>query len=168
MRIPITAITFVFFVLCLGCGPKAPAGFPKLYNCKIVVTKEGKPLSDATVMLLPESPTGAHATGGKTNSSGIAALRTTQGNYGKPGVPVGQYKIVLNKPVDIEGKLSDEEVNKMPTHERLQYSAEMARKASAMTPVIPFELTDAKRTPLTVEVTSAGGEATINIDEYSK
>jgi len=73
--------------------------------------------------------------------------------------------ILLNKPVDIEGKLSDEEVNKMPTHERLQYSAEMAKKASAMTPIIPADLTSVKKTPLNIEVTTAGGEASINADD---
>ena len=167
MKIRIFVVPFVLLALVLGCGPGAPQGFPKLYQCKITVTKDGKPLADASVILQPESPAGAYASGGKTNASGIATIRTTQGNYSAAGVPEGKHKIVLNKPVDIEGKLPDVEVNKMPTHERMQYMAEMVKKANAMTPVIPADLTNVTKTPLLVDVTTAnGGEATINIDEY--
>ena len=166
MRRLICALTLMFLIVNFGCGPRPPQGFPKLYQCKITVTKEGKPLANASVILQDESPSGAYASGGKTNASGVAVIRTTQGNYSATGAPEGKYKILLNKPVDIEGKLSDAEVNKMATHERLQYSAEMAKKAAAMTPIIPADLTSVKKTPLNLEVTTAGAEATINVDDY--
>jgi len=166
MRILVFVLFFMLLASASGCGPKAPQGFPKLFPCQITVTKDGKPLSEASVILMPESPSGAYASGGKTNSAGVAIIRTNQGDYTAIGAPEGKHKIILNKPVDIEGKLPDEEVNKMPTHERMQYMAEMVKKANAMTPVIPADLASTQKTPLNITVTSANGKANINIDEY--
>jgi len=95
-------------------------------------------------------------------------MRTTQGEYIAVGAPEGKHKIIINKAVDIEGKLPDAEVNKMPTHERMQYMAEMVKKANAMKAVIPADLASIQKTPLSIEVTSTGGEMTINIDDYDK
>ena len=153
-------------LLLVGCGPKKPDGFPPVFPCKVTVTKEGKPLADVSVILMPEQAGGAHASGGKTDSSGVAVVRTNQANYLAAGAPEGQFKIILTKPVEPEGKLPDEEVNKMPGHERNKYAMEMLRKANAMKPIIPPNLTKADKTPLKLSITSSGGELSVNIDEF--
>lgn len=150
----------------LGCGPGAPTGFPKLHKCSITVMKEGKPLQDAAVSFVGGDSSAAYACGGKTDAAGVALIRTKQGTYVANGAPEGTFKITLFKAVEVEGRLPEEEVNKMPQHERINYAVEMQKKADAIPPVVPPALTAAKTTPLEITIASGGTDLTIDLDQY--
>ena len=167
MRRCFIVLVFMLFSLCFGCGPKAPEGFPRVYPCTITVNKEGKPLVDAAVTLLPETKgTGAWAIAGMTGADGVAAISTVQSTYTARGVPEGKYKVTVTKVVLPEGRLSDEEIKKMPPPERMKYAAAQKAKMDKMPPVVPPVLHDSEKTPLTIEITSAGGELTIDVDQF--
>ncbi len=71
-----------------------PEDLPKLYPLELTFLQEGKPLSEATVTLLPEPPAGKWVAGGMTDASGKIHLKT-QGAY--PGVVLGNHRIVVSK-----------------------------------------------------------------------
>jgi len=97
----------ILSVLLLGCGPKTPAGLPKLYPCKVkIVDKSGAPVENVTVVATQAGSIWAGI--GLTDADGIAMLKTN-GIY--PGVPVGTYKIATTKYDVVVIKSGREEVS---------------------------------------------------------
>jgi hypothetical protein len=96
-------LPLVTFTLVLtGCGgePK-PAGLPKLHPVSLKFVQEGEPLDGVAVVLMPQSDS-KWASGGVTDTNGVAVLKT----HGKfVGVPAGKYKVRVHKQ-EISGEVS--------------------------------------------------------------
>jgi hypothetical protein len=95
MKTPFYLVTSIFYLVFLtGCHKtNIPPDLPKLVSCKITVQQEGKPLTDASVFLVPQDSSKWNATG-NTNKQGVAEM-FTHGMY--QGVVKGKYKVVLSK-----------------------------------------------------------------------
>jgi hypothetical protein len=101
-------IKFYCFVLCVfpaflltGCQEKTLPGMPKRYPASITIIQDGKPLTDAQVILINIDPTSNWSGGGNTDQNGIVRLRTL-GQF--DGIPEGTYKVGVSKieyPTDI-------------------------------------------------------------------
>jgi hypothetical protein len=104
MRIILFFVVSIAFLLQAGCGEDAsrPKDLPKLYSVNISITQESKPLEGAIVTLSSTTPSTYGMASGTTNASGTATLRT----YGYPGVPLGEYKVLVQK-VGVEGAKED-------------------------------------------------------------
>ena len=92
-------IPSLFILLFSGCGEPRPDGMPKLYPVTLTLEQEGKPLAEATVILVPQFPC-TWTVGGITDTSGRVQLKT----HGKhDGAPAGNFKICVRKTI-IEGE----------------------------------------------------------------
>ena len=77
-------------VLTAGCGYRRPGLMP----AQAVITLDGKPVAEATVMLVPTA--GGRPVSGVTDDAGRAVFST----YGsRDGIPAGDYKAVVSKRV---------------------------------------------------------------------
>ncbi|MDR3198622.1 MAG: hypothetical protein LBU34_12210 [Planctomycetaceae bacterium] len=103
---------FLFFIsifccLCFtiaGCSDKdsaKPEGFPTLYPVTLLLTQEGKPLTETTVTLISENQSLKWGTSGFSDAEGKIELKTG----GFVGVPVGKFKAVVTKTIS-EGDLN--------------------------------------------------------------
>ncbi len=78
-----------------GCSDRKPEGLPKLYSTTITITQEGKPLADASVLLIdPDGPNHRWGPSGITDGSGVATIKTDN-RY--PGAPAGKFKVLVSK-----------------------------------------------------------------------
>lgn len=130
-------LSFTIFcaVLCgalVGCGKKLPDGLPNLLPCSVIVTQEGKPLSDAAVALVPQD--GKWSANGVSDANGIAKMYTS-GQY--EGVVAGKYKVCITKTEIIPGK-------PLP-------NSDTSEPDQSFTLVEP-QYRDQKKTPLTVDI----------------
>jgi len=87
------ALVSVTMLLCLtGCGgPKKPDGFPPLYPCEVIITKNGVPLEGASVQF--NSSDARWPPAGTTDAQGVAVINTLS----HPGAPEGEYKVLVSK-----------------------------------------------------------------------
>ena len=96
----------------LGCGPKKPDGMPKLAPVVVTVVQEGTPLAEANVSFYAEAQENRQwACGGVTDASGKLTV-TTRGKY--PGMPLGKYKVTVEKTLVEDPPLTDEEFKATP------------------------------------------------------
>ena len=125
-----------------GCGVKA-------VPTKGVLTVAGKPLAKATVMFVPEDPTGTTATG-MTDAGGAFELTTFKSNDG--ALP-GTYKVTIlhSEPVELPPGLKTPE-------EVMAAESKAPRQAST----IPEQYTRPDQTPLKHRVPQ-DGDAKIDI-----
>lgn len=100
-------LSFVSCTLCValctafvGCGQELPDGMPELYPTTLTFTQEGKPLAEASVVLVPQFDC-AWMVSGLTDADGSVRLKT-HGKY--DGAPAGKFKICVTKTVS-EGEL---------------------------------------------------------------
>ncbi|MDR2170329.1 MAG: hypothetical protein LBP59_09320 [Planctomycetaceae bacterium] len=86
------------FICLAGCGDSSrPKDLPELFPCTIMITQDGKPLSDAIVKLISQTDIDAkYNPVTVTGIDGIVKMST----YGFAGVPAGKYKIVVIKNID--------------------------------------------------------------------
>ena len=132
------------FAFCVGfgggCGgPAKPDGLPELTPCRLVLTQEGKPLSDATTLLIyqGDGDAGRWAVAGVSNKKGVVEV-LTHGQF--KGALSGRYAVVVTK-------------------EETEQSGETAKVYSLVAP----EFTTPTSTPLTLEVGDAAVEETFDL-----
>lgn len=77
-----------------GCTSKRPADMPPLYDAKVTVIQDEKPLENASVALMPLEPEKKWSAGGRTDENGVAVL-SVHGRY--PGAAAGKYKVIVTK-----------------------------------------------------------------------
>jgi hypothetical protein len=121
----------VGMLLLAGCGP----GGPKTYPVTGKVTIQGQATADVAITFQPVDPAGPVASG-RSGADGSYTLYT--GVEGKPGAPVGKYKVVLS------GGGAQQDPSAM-------YSGAKGPPKAAEGPV-PKEYTSAATTPKEVEV----------------
>ncbi|GHT44480.1 hypothetical protein FACS189454_01970 [Planctomycetales bacterium] len=91
---------FLFFLLGFtvatlsGCGQRGLPGMPKLYPATLTVFQDGKPLENASVVLINVDPSSTWSAGGQTDANGIVRLQT-MGQF--KGIPEGTYSVAVSK-----------------------------------------------------------------------
>ena len=170
MRYSLTVLFFfVVMAFVAGCGPKVPEGMPKTYPCKIKVTKGGSPVSGANVLLFSDSLPGSLTTSGQTDSSGVAELHSTLGNYFTKGSPAGEMKVVIQKSPDIPAdlKLTPEQGANMTPPDANAHAAKVAKAMKAAPKIVPDKFSSPSTSPLkaTVEESKTGTEITFELDD---
>ena len=155
----ILCIAFVISLLS-GCDKPHPDGMPPLVGCTIILKySEGKPAQDVTVMLSPVSQgLEKWPSAGKTDASGKAKI-VTYGQY--PGVPEGEYKVVLKK-IEIVGEVNSEDGTAQQTEPIEYYSLVGTDYTKAET--TPLSLTVGKKS--VSETFDVGEEARILVDRF--
>ena len=121
------------------------------------------PIADADVILGLTNETSMCGVSGKTNSSGVAVIRTNRQNWQGTGAPVGEYIVTVAKVPKLEGGLSLAEWQALDPMEQERYNAEQARKHSALPREIPVELSEFNISPYRMTV-SKGGDNKLEID----
>lgn len=146
-------IVSLFFISLSGCGGTVrPDGMPPLHPATITVTQDGAPLSEATVMLLPQSPEMQRwSCGGITDSSGNVTL-STLGN--QPGVVAGKFTVTIAKtdadpPIPFEGEMT-----------KAQQEADAKRKVYDL---VDPKYASPKTSGLEIDVTSGKNAKTFDV-----
>jgi hypothetical protein len=104
---PLATIRWVAVGLLLaifaGCGQAGPDTIP----VSGVVTLDGMPCIDATIIFLPIDQTTGNGGRGVTDSEGkfVAHLHDNDSALGPPGLMAGTYKVLINKWVTPDGQL---------------------------------------------------------------
>ncbi|MDR2440945.1 MAG: carboxypeptidase-like regulatory domain-containing protein [Planctomycetaceae bacterium] len=161
----IFVISFILFLpVFSGCRQQRPEGMPATVPCQITVLKNGVPLAGIDVSLhLPEG-NGTLSFMALTNAQGIARIQTHSVSYKESGVPVGNYKVTIDKPVQLppdgvdDSKLSGKELNDYLT----KREAELEKIR-----IVPKWLTVSTSTPLEIKAEApTGGELTIDLKDF--
>jgi hypothetical protein len=84
----------------IGCDRGAPG--PPLVPVAGVVTLDGKPLTAADIMFVPQGETKGQGGVGRTDAAGAFELFTQDRQ--QKGAPVGSYRVIINKMVTPDGK----------------------------------------------------------------
>lgn len=82
----------------VGCGGRDP-NLPKLEPVSGTVTLDGRPLANASVTFVPSGTTRGTGATGVTGPDGKYTLMSR----GEPGVPAGDYRVVVSKLVLPDG-----------------------------------------------------------------
>ncbi|MDO5553318.1 MAG: hypothetical protein Q4G68_06115 [Planctomycetia bacterium] len=154
-------ISLISLCLTSGCNSARPDNFPKTVPFSLVVTRNGAPLDEANVQLIPSEASDV-VTGGITNAKGVVNLHTVRGGYSQSGAPIGTFKVTVKKKKIVPGELTEEEFLRLNDEEGNAYfkKIEIAEKNA---PVEVAEIfNSAETTPLVIEVT-AGGSETIEV-----
>jgi hypothetical protein len=107
----------------IGCGGSEEDSY-KLVRVSGTITKNGKPLSGAKVMFVPDA-------GNKISTPGVDETGP-EGNYllnfkGRTGVVAGKYKVTVEAPFEISGSKVPEELTKDPAGVMMLKFAQDAR-----------------------------------------
>ena len=161
------------FILTLtGCGPGIPKDMPKVYPCKITITKGGSPVEGASVLLVASSYPDSFAVAGRTDASGVAEIQSALGAYTSSGAPAGEATLVISKTPEAPESVRKpkEEIIKMTPPEQNAYSAQIAKAIAALPKIVPQALTSpaTSTAKITVKDDKAGTEMTLELDDYSK
>jgi len=159
-RLPVLSVCAIgLFVV--GCSDaNVPKDFPKTLPFTITVVNDGKPIEKVIIRLASTTSTNWTASG-LTNASGVAEMQTTSGSYSRKGVPEGNYKVVLHKPLEVDPALLG------PVPEDLAgqvvYNAKVKELQSQMTPEIPPVYSEDRTTPASIEVAKGKKQETIDV-----
>jgi hypothetical protein len=153
-------LTIVLFLS--GCGGvPVPQNFPATSSCQIKITNGTSLLVGVVINLFPDAPLPNIVVEGTTNSSGIALMRTKQGDYSKEGVPNGEYKIRLVEVIDTGlPPLSLDEQMKLTPPQVEARQKEIDSKTDSLR-IIPKKLASITTTSLKLTVS---GETSLEID----
>lgn len=148
----------------VGCGKRAPEGFPEVQPFKVKVVDGSKGIAGVQVTF--SSPQAAGAIAGTTDSSGLATMKTTLKNYTASGVPTGEYRVCCLKDPVVDHWKTDDEMMKMSIPDREAYFAEWQAKCDALPREVPKELGSYDHSPASTTVAAGGGELTIDVAAY--
>lgn len=91
-----SAVAILVLVGVVGCN----SGDASLFPAKGKITYKGQPVADASVTFTHSA---GHMSVGKSDANGEFTLMT----FGKPGAPVGQYKVGIRKQAQRAGAPAD-------------------------------------------------------------
>ena len=93
---------FLFFVVLtlVGCN-RRPAGMPATFPCKITIVNGGTPQVGYDVSLYSVTGNGSLSISARTNSSGVANIKTQLTDYVAQGAPEGTYKVTVEKHLEL-------------------------------------------------------------------
>lgn len=128
---------------CGGGGKPAKTYAGSLVPIKGVVTLDGEPVADASVVFVFDgtAPSGFLSSAGKTDSSGKYQLKTD----GKLGTPAGRYRVSIEKWATANGQpIVDDPANGIDMAQSMT--------SGALKQMIPAKYNDTTKAKLTVEV----------------
>jgi hypothetical protein len=158
-------LIFVFSGLFLGiAGCGKPANMPKLVPCQITVTDGGTPVAGARVSMADESSNESWAINGITDSSGVAKMSTTYINYTASGVPLGTFKVAVDKDPP---NLPPQNVTDGMTEQQADAAMKKWEEEVDKLRIIPKNLIFVSTTPITLEVKEKCNSE-IDIADYKK
>lgn len=96
---------FLILLTLIGCS-KRPKELPPTFPCKIVIMKDGVPQADCDISLRSETVSRLLSITGRTDSSGVAEIRTQCVDYTTKGAPLGTYKVLVDKHVELPEDLA--------------------------------------------------------------
>lgn len=165
--LPKTILSFVTTLVFLisGCD-SAPDNFPKLAPCTVTVTDGGAPVGGATVIIDTVPPTPSLSISAQTDAAGKAVMTTYLGTYAKPGVPAGKLVMSIEK----ESKVEDtKDRSAMNPDQEAAYQAELDAQQAKLPKIVPPELVDIKKSPLTMDAEAGKPiDWQVKLDEYRK
>jgi len=162
-HLPMKNYLFVLIVLVIcGCSTK-PSDVPELFPCQVVVMNGTTPIADVDVILGLTSESLMCSMSGKTNSSGVAVIRTNRLNWQGNGAPAGEYIVTVSKIPKLAEGLSLAERQALDPMEQERYNAEQARKHDELPREIPVELSEFGISPYRMTV-SKGRDNKLEID----
>ncbi|MBI5758394.1 MAG: hypothetical protein HZA46_07745 [Planctomycetales bacterium] len=137
-----------------GCskGPAAPTF--ELVPASGTVTLDGKPLTDADVSLVFQSPppAGFSGSGGRTDASGKFQVLTDN----KPGTIVGKFKVMVSKQTMADG-------SPIKTDPTTGLDMEQLKMQGQLKENVPEKYTVAETTDLTADVAKGGKEIELKL-----
>lgn len=143
---------FFFLSLFSGCGKSdRPDDLPPLNPCKLTIVQEGKGLADAFVSMYSTDPTFKWVVAGNTDAQGVVQP-TTHSRF--PGVPVGDYKIVVSK---IE---RSDQGNRSLVPDGEQSSGQ---KSVEIFQLVEKKFSDVSTTPLTLSIQKGSNAQTFDV-----
>lgn len=162
--ISLVVILVLFFA---GCGSPKPAGLPDLIPHQVRIHDNGKPLEKVDISLLREEGQGAWSMGGITDSSGNATLRTIFASFEGSGVPVGTYRVILNKSVDYPPELilTEEQSMKLSPQELVPIENKR-KKYEEEHRVLPPLVSDPEKSPITISVSKTNEVSDIDVSKH--
>jgi len=131
------------FVLTAGCGTSTTGDRVHTVPVGGTVMYQGRPLADAVVSFVPESPSGRGAFG-RTDSAGKFRMMTVVPGDG--AVP-GKYKVTVTK-----GAVESKPEPTAATGDQDYSDPETSKPAPAPIPLVPPKYSTASSTPLTATV----------------
>ncbi len=131
----------------IGCSGDMNSSGAPIVSAHGKITISGKPLDGALVEFIPEGDTKGFGGFGMTDASGAYALTT---RFKEPGVPAGQYKVVVTKAQGTAAADSPDHI--IPPTEKDE--------------ILSPSYTDRRSTILTAKVPESG-EATVDFDLQS-
>lgn len=145
-------------VFIAGCGPELPEGMPKLYSAKAIVSyDDGTTIPEATVLLIPKDKAENKdwGSGGTTGTDGSIEL-FTRGQY--QGVPAGEYKVTVKKPLLVSGEPDAKELDA----ETYKLAMKSYKNCTSPEPYVSYNEVDPKynnfeTTPVEVKVEEKNG-----------
>lgn len=167
----VTCFTTLFFAPLIGCGTaQYPPDWPKLFPCKVTVTKSGAPLDGVQIFMTRTSNHGSWAVGGTTDSNGVAVIETSWSKAAQAGAPEGTFKVTLQKPLPpFVDPTPQSQLDTMDYEARKVHDEKMLAEATKRPTLIPEFLSRADQTPVEVQISNAGSnELSVEIDEYVK
>jgi hypothetical protein len=159
----ILPVSLIFISLFFGCQ-RQPEGMPEVVPCTITVLKNGEPFEGADVSLHKPEGNGTLSMMAFTNSQGVAKIYTHLATYKESGVPVGTYKVTVDKPVKL---IQADEHPEFTPKQHKAYKAELEAENEKLR-IIPKKLTQPSTTPFEIIVESKGGECMIELKDYVK
>ena len=166
-------LTFLAFIVAIpfmsGCGASRPDDMVETAPCTITVLQNGSPASGVVVTLFLEGGNPSLVPRGITDSSGNAVIKTSLGAYTTAGAPIGTCKVTLDKEFEVPpSTLTPDQVSDLTSDQAAKYEQER-RAAIDKARIIPENLANIARTPLSLTVASgSGGTLTVELSEYTK
>ncbi len=139
-------------VLLFACGCGSGDEGPPMYEVKGSVTLKGKPVTEADVIFVPDSP-GAQAAFGKTDASGAYKLSAVE----------GKYKVKVSK-LDTPKKAGSGKVFSSSEEEIEFYNPEDGDKVQIAKNLVPKKFTDHNSSGLTHVVPKSPSSFDISMD----
>ena len=147
----ILIVAMATFTGCQFGGEAPPKGWPKLVQASLQLTQDGAPLAGATVSLVDTSGSQQWLPSGLSDDSGTIALYTN-GRY--KGAPEGKYKVVVTKTETDPSKLGPAPDIDDPKYG--EYMEKMVSERLNTYTLIDRQFTDARSTPLEIEIKKGG------------
>ncbi|MDR0703651.1 MAG: hypothetical protein LBF88_01545 [Planctomycetaceae bacterium] len=159
-------ICTVIGLLQTSCSSKeVPSGFlQKLVNFHVKLLHEGKPVQNAAIVLVAETPSGYNVLG-ITDLSGIAKPKTAINTYSRAGIPTTIYQVIVTHIPKAPSELANSALGKMSNAEIDAYREKIKAEIAAIPHPVPKEWGDLKTTPVKITVPEAGGSITIEITD---
>ncbi|MDR1290689.1 MAG: hypothetical protein LBK06_05775 [Planctomycetaceae bacterium] len=163
MKLRFFCLLILIVLVSTACGPARPEGMPKTAPCKIIVLKNGLPLSEVDVSLFREGGNGAISIMAYTDSNGIANIKTSWGTYKTNGAPIGKCKVTLTKHVSFPSDgVTAAQIENFTPEEAAAYEEKREAEIDKLRP-IQKQFSNSETTPFEIIIEEKSG-ASLTID----